>query len=148
MRTTVGSSRRVGVWAARNRATPVRISADSSDPSGHAMRLPRRRLEHLEPVELGVLGEQRVTERGDQLVAAAAAPQEPVGDRPASSTAPCTSQHAAARRASPLVDVRQPGRGDVEEAVEVDAQRAVHEPAEQLGRRLRGPAPGAARSRR
>ena len=35
MRTTCASSRRVGVWAARKRAAPVRISAAGSDPAGH-----------------------------------------------------------------------------------------------------------------
>ena len=36
MRTTWDSSRRVGVWAAKKRAAPTRMSADSSDPSGQA----------------------------------------------------------------------------------------------------------------
>ena len=36
MRTTWESSRRVGVWAARKRVTPTRISADCSEPSGQA----------------------------------------------------------------------------------------------------------------
>jgi hypothetical protein len=31
---TVGSSRRVGAWAARKRAPLLRISASSSEPSG------------------------------------------------------------------------------------------------------------------
>ena len=36
MRTTWDSSRRVGVWAARKRAVPARISAPSSEPAGQA----------------------------------------------------------------------------------------------------------------
>ena len=36
MRATIGSSRRVGVWAERNRATPARIRAASSEPAGQA----------------------------------------------------------------------------------------------------------------
>src|SRR4051794_27713115 len=43
-------------------------------------RLSRRRLDHLEPVELGVLGEQRVAEGGDRLSRGSTAAQEAVDD--------------------------------------------------------------------
>ena len=88
VRTTVASSRRVGVWAARKRATPTRMSAASSDPSGQAMRLADAGLDDLEPVEAGVLLDQRVAQSGDQGLAAR---RRRAGSRrrgcPASSTA-------------------------------------------------------------
>ena len=82
MRTTWDSSRRVGVWAARKRAVPARMRAASSDPVGPGVELADGGLVGLEPVELGVLGEQRVAERGDRLAGVAAGAQVAVDDRP------------------------------------------------------------------
>ena len=78
MRTTVGSSRRVGVCAARNRATPTRIERRLLRVLGPRRRLTHAGLDRLEPVELGVFDEQRATERGDQLGAGTAGLQEAV----------------------------------------------------------------------
>ena len=67
MRTTVGSSRRVGVWAASHRATPTSTSGRLLRPVRPRQRLAHAGLVHLEPVEAGVLGQQGVAEGGDQL---------------------------------------------------------------------------------
>ena len=103
MRTTVGSSRRVGVCAARNRATAVSTSAASSEPSGHCCDWRTPASSDLVPVELGVLGEQRVPERGDELGARAAARRKPYASLPASSTMPCTSKQCASASRLPVV---------------------------------------------
>ena len=75
MRTTVGSSRRVGVWAARNRATPTRTRRRLRRALRPGQRLADAGLVHLEPVEAGVLGQQGVAEGGDRGRARAAAAQ-------------------------------------------------------------------------
>ena len=81
MSTTRESSRRVGVWAARKRAS----AAQDDDALLRARRprveLPDTGLEHLVPVELGVLAQERVAERGDEPGRVAAAAQVAGGDR-------------------------------------------------------------------
>ena len=99
-------------------------------------------------MELGVLAEQGVTERRAQLGLAASATDEP--ERDAARVVDPTLHLPALRELAEVAGVggRESRGGDVQEAVEVDAQRAVHEPADQLGSRRRARAPGAARSPR
>ena len=127
MRTTVGSSRRVGVWAARNRATPTSIERRLLRTLGPGLALADAGLDRLEPVELGVLDEKRVAERGDELGAGTAGLQEAV--RLVARLVDHALRFEALRRVAsrlPVSRVRQACRGHVEEPVEVDAQRGVH----------------------
>ena len=103
---------------------------------GPLLRLADAGFDGLEPVEPGVLDEQRVTERGDQLGARSAGAQEAVRlvagvvDAALHLEALGERVEVAGRRA------RQTRGGHVEEPVEVDAERGVHAAAQQLGCRV------------
>ena len=137
MRTTVGSSRRVGVCAARKRATPTRIERRLLGAFG-----PRGRLAHAGLDASGTSGTRRPRRaapgRARRSSSARVPPacRKPYASLPASSTMPCTSKQRFERVEAAARRLREPRRGHVEEAVEVDAQRGVHRAAQQLGRRV------------
>ena len=125
MRTTVGSSRRVGVWAARKRAIAVSTRAVSSEPSGHASAW-RTAASYTWYQWNPASSARRAWPRAAISAAAVAAALEvAVGDRPG---AVDLALGVPARRQ--LVERAgggggQPGGGHVEEPVEVDAEGAV-----------------------
>ena len=140
MRTTWGSSRRVGVWAARKRAAPARMSADRLGALRPGQRLTGGRLVHLEPVELGVLAKQRRAQgrqhRGTRDPPAAS---HPYTMAPASSTMSCWSQHPGSAPRSGGADGQrmtagQRGGRHVEEAVEEHLAGALVDAPGQLRR--------------
>ena len=134
MRTTVGSSRRVGVCAARKRATPTRISADSSEPSGHAVawRTPASTVwNQWKPASST---SSACPSAAIELGARTARLQEPVRLVRGFVDHALRVEAAVQRVDAARRGLRQPRRGNVEEAVEVDAQRGVHRGAPQLGR--------------
>src|SRR5712691_6196725 len=107
------------------------------------MELTHRGLVGLEPVELGVLCEQRVAERGDGTGGVPAPGEVAVDDRARLVYSPFLVP--AALEVGEVANVvatvvssrerRQSGGGDVQEAVEVDPQRPVVDAAQQLSRR-------------
>ena len=125
MRTTWASSRRVGVWAARKRAVPARMSATCSEPGGQASAWRTAASIGLEPVELGVLGEEGRAKGPDHRGGVAAGLEPAVNDGPGlvdhSFLVEAATEFGQVRAARPVdVGAGQAGGRDVEEPVEED----------------------------
>ena len=104
MSTVRESSRRVGVWAARKRARPARMSTPSSEPGRPRVELADGGLEHLVPVELGVFPQRSVGRGGDEARSGSPPPRrKPAAIAPARSTPPWICQHSSSSATSPLV---------------------------------------------
>ena len=129
--------------AARNRATAGEHERGLLRAFGPLLGLAHAGFDGLVPVEAGVLDEQRVTERGDELGARAARVQEAVGLVARVVDAALDLEALGEGVEITLLRAREPCRGDVEEAVEVDAERGVDAAAQQLRRRVAARARGA-----
>ena len=145
MRTTVGSSRIVGVWAASQRATPTRTSVDSSDPSGHASawRTPASYTwNQWKPAS----SRSRAWPRAAITLGRCATAAQVAGDdRAGPVDLALDVPHGVQLGEVAGVAGGQPRRRHVQEPVEVDAQRAVQQRRGAARATAGGPAPGGAR---